>query len=86
MRGVACKLAAGASWVRSKKNFKKDSYARTTLDRLCRPGFAGPRWDVAIGDVLDAGRWLVSQGIADPAKLGIVSDAFLRQTMNIPAK
>ena len=29
-------------------------------------------WQTAIGDVADAGRWLVSQGIADPAKLGIV--------------
>ena len=29
-------------------------------------------WRVAIGDVLAAGRWLVSQGIADPARLGIV--------------
>jgi dipeptidyl aminopeptidase/acylaminoacyl peptidase len=29
-------------------------------------------WPVAIGDVLAAGRWLVSQGIADPAKLAIV--------------
>ena len=29
-------------------------------------------WDVAIGDVVAAGHWLVSQGIADPAKLGIV--------------
>ncbi len=29
-------------------------------------------WSTAIGDVLDAGRWLVKQGIADPAKLGIV--------------
>lgn len=29
-------------------------------------------WRVAIGDVLSAGRWLVSQGIADPARLGIV--------------
>jgi dipeptidyl aminopeptidase/acylaminoacyl peptidase len=28
-------------------------------------------WRVAISDVNDAGRWLVSQGIADPAKLGI---------------
>jgi dipeptidyl aminopeptidase/acylaminoacyl peptidase len=27
-------------------------------------------WNVAIGDVLDAGRWLVKEG-ADPAKLGI---------------
>ena len=29
-------------------------------------------WPVAIGDVTDAGRWLVSQGIAAPAKLAIV--------------
>ena len=29
-------------------------------------------WQLAIGDVLSAGRWLVSQGVADPAKLGIV--------------
>jgi dipeptidyl aminopeptidase/acylaminoacyl peptidase len=29
-------------------------------------------WRIAIGDVNDAGRWLVSQGIADPAKLAIV--------------
>jgi acetyl esterase/lipase len=29
-------------------------------------------WPIAIGDVLAAGRWLVSQGIADPSKLGIV--------------
>jgi dipeptidyl aminopeptidase/acylaminoacyl peptidase len=29
-------------------------------------------WRLAIGDVMDAGRWLVAQGIADPAKLGIV--------------
>lgn len=29
-------------------------------------------WRVAIGDVSDAGRWLVKEGIADPAKLGIV--------------
>jgi acetyl esterase/lipase len=29
-------------------------------------------WRVAIGDVIDAGHWLVSQGIADPNKLGIV--------------
>jgi len=28
-------------------------------------------WDVAVGDVNDAGRWLVSQGIADPERLGI---------------
>lgn len=30
------------------------------------------KWAVAVGDVNDAGRWLVKQGIADPAKLGIV--------------
>jgi dipeptidyl aminopeptidase/acylaminoacyl peptidase len=29
-------------------------------------------WSTAIGDVADAGRWLVSQGIADPKKLAIV--------------
>jgi dipeptidyl aminopeptidase/acylaminoacyl peptidase len=29
-------------------------------------------WPIAIGDVLDAGRWLVAQGIADPSKLAIV--------------
>jgi len=29
-------------------------------------------WPTAIGDVLDAGRWLVAEGIADPKKLGIV--------------
>jgi dipeptidyl aminopeptidase/acylaminoacyl peptidase len=29
-------------------------------------------WQVAIGDILAAGHWLVSQGIADPARLGIV--------------
>ncbi|MDB5689352.1 MAG: peptidase prolyl oligopeptidase active site domain protein [Sphingomonas bacterium] len=29
-------------------------------------------WQIAVGDVMDAGRWLVKQGIADPAKLGIV--------------
>jgi dipeptidyl aminopeptidase/acylaminoacyl peptidase len=28
-------------------------------------------WKTAIGDVTDAGRWLVKQGIADPGKLGI---------------
>jgi dipeptidyl aminopeptidase/acylaminoacyl peptidase len=28
-------------------------------------------WQVAIGDVVDSGRWLIAQGIADPAKLGI---------------
>jgi dipeptidyl aminopeptidase/acylaminoacyl peptidase len=29
-------------------------------------------WRIAIGDVVAAGHWLVSEGIADPAKLGIV--------------
>lgn len=29
-------------------------------------------WPIAIGDILDAGHWMVAQGIADPAKLGIV--------------
>ncbi|MEG3147485.1 S9 family peptidase [Sphingomonas sp. RT2P30] len=29
-------------------------------------------WRIAIGDVTDGGRWLVKQGIADPAKLAIV--------------
>ena len=33
---------------------------------------ASSRWRTAIGDVNDAGRWLVAQGIADPAKLAIV--------------
>ena len=29
-------------------------------------------WDVAVGDINDAGRWLVEQGIADPAKIAAV--------------
>jgi len=29
-------------------------------------------WPIAIGDILSAGHWLVKQGIADPAKLGIL--------------
>ncbi len=29
-------------------------------------------WKIAVGDVNDAGRWLVSEGIADPAKLSIL--------------
>lgn len=29
-------------------------------------------WKIAVGDVNDSGRWLVSEGIADPAKLAIV--------------
>ena len=28
-------------------------------------------WDTAIGDVLDAGKWLVAQGIANPARMAI---------------
>lgn len=35
-----------------------------------RNGFQS--WRTAIGDVNDAGRWLISQGIADPGKLAIV--------------
>lgn len=35
-----------------------------------RNGFKA--WDVAIGDVNDAGRWLVNEGIAQPEKLAIV--------------
>ena len=29
-------------------------------------------WKTAVGDVVDAGRWLVAEGIADPSKLAIV--------------
>jgi acetyl esterase/lipase len=29
-------------------------------------------WNVAVGDVVAAGHWLVSSGLADPARLGIV--------------
>ncbi|MEJ0007820.1 MAG: alpha/beta fold hydrolase [Steroidobacteraceae bacterium] len=29
-------------------------------------------WDIAVGDVVAAGRWLVKQGIADPSKLATV--------------
>ena len=29
-------------------------------------------WEIAVGDVVAAGHWLVSAGIADPSKLGIV--------------
>ncbi|HEY5720684.1 MAG TPA: S9 family peptidase [Allosphingosinicella sp.] len=35
-----------------------------------RNGFQS--WKTAIGDVNDSGRWLVSQGIADPSKLAIL--------------
>jgi dienelactone hydrolase len=37
---------------------------------LIRNGFKD--WRVAVGDVADSGRWLVAQGIADPAKLTIL--------------
>jgi dipeptidyl aminopeptidase/acylaminoacyl peptidase len=37
---------------------------------LVKNGFKS--WPIAIGDVLAAGHWLVSEGIADPARLGIV--------------
>ena len=37
---------------------------------LHRNGFRS--WRIAISDVLDAGRWLVAQGIADPARLCVV--------------
>ncbi len=33
-------------------------------------GFRG--WRTAMGDVVDSGKWLVSEGIADPSKLAIV--------------
>jgi dipeptidyl aminopeptidase/acylaminoacyl peptidase len=33
-------------------------------------GFQG--WKTSIGDVADAGRWLVKQGMADPSKLAVV--------------
>jgi len=33
-------------------------------------------WPIAIGDVLDAGRWLAREGIADPAKLAIVGGSY----------
>jgi dipeptidyl aminopeptidase/acylaminoacyl peptidase len=29
-------------------------------------------WNVAVGDVIDGGRWLVNEGIADPGKLAIL--------------
>jgi dipeptidyl aminopeptidase/acylaminoacyl peptidase len=29
-------------------------------------------WQIAIGEILDAGRWLVAQGIADPDRLAVV--------------
>jgi dipeptidyl aminopeptidase/acylaminoacyl peptidase len=33
-------------------------------------------WRLAIGDVLSAGRWLVKEGIADPARLGVVGGSY----------
>ena len=39
-------------------------------DWYMRNGFKS--WDTAIGDVVDAGRWLSKEGIADPHKLAIV--------------
>src|SRR5665213_2550492 len=39
-------------------------------DWFVKNGFKS--WDIAIGDVVAAGHWLVKQGIADPAKLAIV--------------
>ena len=39
-------------------------------DWYMKDGFQS--WKTSIGDVCDAGRWLVKQGIADPSKLAIV--------------
>ncbi len=39
-------------------------------DWFGRNGFQA--WETAIGDVNDAGRWLIEQGIADPEHMGIV--------------
>ncbi|MFA6113876.1 MAG: alpha/beta fold hydrolase [Sphingomonas sp.] len=36
---------------------------------LSESGFKS--WRIAVGDVIDAGRWLTKQGIADPDRLGI---------------
>lgn len=33
-------------------------------------------WRTSVGDVVDAGRWLITQGIADPAKLTILGWSF----------
>src|SRR5262245_58414673 len=33
-------------------------------------GFRG--WKTSVGDVVDAGRWLVSQGLADASKLAVI--------------
>jgi acetyl esterase/lipase len=39
-------------------------------DWFAKNGFQS--WKIAVGDVADGGRWLVSQGMADPNKLAIV--------------
>jgi acetyl esterase/lipase len=39
-------------------------------DWFKRNGFRS--WRIAIGDVLDAGRWLVHEGIADPSRLAVL--------------
>jgi dipeptidyl aminopeptidase/acylaminoacyl peptidase len=39
-------------------------------DWFAQNGFRS--WRLAIGDVLSAGRWLIKEGIADPARLGVV--------------
>ena len=38
-------------------------------DWVLRNGYQS--WRTSVSDVIDAGRWLVAQGIADPAKLTI---------------
>jgi dipeptidyl aminopeptidase/acylaminoacyl peptidase len=49
-------------------NFRgSDGYGDSWLEKN---GFKS--WPIAIGDVIAAGHWLVNEGIADPAKLGIV--------------
>src|SRR5581483_2971225 len=51
-------------------NFRGSSgYGETWYQSWLKNGFRS--WQVAIGDVLDAGRWLTREGIADPAKLAI---------------
>ena len=39
-------------------------------DWFVKNGFRS--WKVAIGDIVDGGRWLVSQGLADPRRLAVV--------------
>ncbi len=38
-------------------------------DWFANNGFRG--WKTSVGDIADAGRWMVSQGMADPAKLAV---------------